>query len=207
MKKPERVTESPELRAALRTLAEMDRTQAAPPIVEEQLLTAFRAARGTRPGPGSPPRWIWAAGVAAALLVLALAGIRRSSPPLQVAHISAPAALPHAPAVVPPAGTAPAPTVAKVAAIPARTRVRRSIRMPVPPVAPPAPGEDNAFIPLPYAAQIAPGEALDVVRVQVPRSAMMRFGLPISADRAWEPIRADLVVGQDGMMRAIRFVR
>jgi hypothetical protein len=46
-----------------------------------------------------------------------------------------------------------------------------------------------------------------VVRVELPRSAMMAFGLPMNMDRADERIKADVVVGNDGLARAIRFVR
>ena len=207
MKGPEQVNQSPELRAALQSLAAVDRSRTASPAVEAHLLAAFRGAKGSAPEPASRrPRWIWAA-VAAALLVLALAGIRRSGLPARIVRTPPPAALPPAPVLVPPAAAAPEPKLARVVSRPARPRLRRSAPAPAPPAATAPAGEENEFIPLPFAAHIAPGEALDVVRVQVPRSAMMRFGLPVSADRAWEPVRADLVVGQDGMMRAIRFVR
>lgn len=46
-----------------------------------------------------------------------------------------------------------------------------------------------------------------VVRVELPRSALMSFGLPMNMDRADERIKADVVVGNDGLARAIRFVR
>jgi hypothetical protein len=54
---------------------------------------------------------------------------------------------------------------------------------------------------------IDPLDSAQVVRVELPRSAMMSFGLPINMDRADERIKADVVVGNDGMARAIRFVR
>ena len=50
-------------------------------------------------------------------------------------------------------------------------------------------------------------DSAQVVRVELPRSAMMSFGLPVNMDRADERIKADVVVGNDGMARAIRFVR
>ena len=96
------------------------------------------------------------------------------------------------------------------------TKVRKTVRRtaarpPVPEAAKRAENrvenDEGEFIPLPFAARLHPGEALDVVRVRVPRSTMMRFGLPVSAESAWDPVKADLVVGQDGMTRAIRFVR
>lgn len=56
------------------------------------------------------------------------------------------------------------------------------------------------------------GNALDLqdggqlVRVELPRSAMATFGLPMNMDRANERIKADVLVGTDGRARAIRFV-
>lgn len=50
-------------------------------------------------------------------------------------------------------------------------------------------------------------DSAQVVRVELPRSAMMSFGLPMNMDRADERIKADVVVGNDGVARAIRFVR
>ena len=46
-----------------------------------------------------------------------------------------------------------------------------------------------------------------LVRVQLPRSALMRFGLPVNMDRANERVKADVLLGSDGIARAIRFVR
>ena len=45
------------------------------------------------------------------------------------------------------------------------------------------------------------------MRVELPRSALMSFGLPMNMERAGERIKADVVVGEDGLARAIRFVR
>jgi Zn-finger nucleic acid-binding protein len=56
------------------------------------------------------------------------------------------------------------------------------------------------------------GNALDLqdggqlVRVELPRSALARFGLPMNMDRVDERIKADVLVGTDGLARAIRFV-
>jgi hypothetical protein len=46
-----------------------------------------------------------------------------------------------------------------------------------------------------------------VMRVELPRSALMSFGLPMDMERATERIKADVLVGNDGLARAIRFVR
>jgi len=59
---------------------------------------------------------------------------------------------------------------------------------------------------------VGSGNALDLqdggqlVRVELPRSALTKFGLPMNMDRADERIKADVLVGTDGLARAIRFV-
>lgn len=62
------------------------------------------------------------------------------------------------------------------------------------------------FLPLNYGAQ-APMESGEVIRVQMSRSALARFGLPVNVERADVPVKADLLVGEDGLAHAIRFVR
>ena len=46
-----------------------------------------------------------------------------------------------------------------------------------------------------------------LVRVELPRSALVRFGLPVNIDRANQRVKADVLVGADGLARAIRFVQ
>jgi hypothetical protein len=67
------------------------------------------------------------------------------------------------------------------------------------------PNEDG-FLPLPGAAQLAPAEDMDMVRVELPRSAMMQVGIEVSPDRAGEIVRADVMVGADGLARSVRFL-
>jgi hypothetical protein len=40
----------------------------------------------------------------------------------------------------------------------------------------------------------------------MPRSEMTRFGLPIAMEPGPERVMADVVLGEDGVARAIRFV-
>jgi hypothetical protein len=63
------------------------------------------------------------------------------------------------------------------------------------------------FIPLAQAAHFAPAEGGHVVRVEMPRSALVSFGLPVNFERAGGRVKADVLVGDDGIARAIRFVR
>jgi negative regulator of sigma E activity len=52
-----------------------------------------------------------------------------------------------------------------------------------------------------------PLESGQLVRVQVPRAALASLGLPLNAERGNEPVKADVLLGGDGLARAIRFVR
>lgn len=44
------------------------------------------------------------------------------------------------------------------------------------------------------------------VRVEMPRTVLAAYGLPVNVDRIDIPIQADLLIGDDGTARAIRFV-
>jgi hypothetical protein len=50
-------------------------------------------------------------------------------------------------------------------------------------------------------------ESGEVIRMEMPRSALIAFGLPVNVDRADTPVKAELLLGEDGMARAIRFLR
>ncbi len=65
---------------------------------------------------------------------------------------------------------------------------------------------EGGFIALPNARRPAPSEDVNVVRVEVPRSAMIALGFVVSPDRADERVQADVVLGSDGLARAVRFL-
>jgi len=52
-----------------------------------------------------------------------------------------------------------------------------------------------------------PFERGELLRVSLPASAMRGVGLPVSEDRLTDTVQADVLVGQEGLARAIRFVR
>jgi hypothetical protein len=60
------------------------------------------------------------------------------------------------------------------------------------------------FIPLSY--DPAPPGTTRVVRVQLPREALIAFGLPVNEDRTEDLVQADLLLDEDGLTRAVRFV-
>ena len=51
-----------------------------------------------------------------------------------------------------------------------------------------------------------PFERGEILRVNLPASAMQMVGLPVQEDRAMERVNADVLVGEEGLPRAIRFV-
>jgi hypothetical protein len=63
------------------------------------------------------------------------------------------------------------------------------------------------FIPVTYGGAANLAEGGRMVRVELPRSAMASFGLPVNMDRANEKVKADVLLGVDGLAHAIRFVR
>jgi len=63
------------------------------------------------------------------------------------------------------------------------------------------------FIPIGYANPASVQDGGQLVRIEMPRSAMARFGLPVNMDRFDERVKADVLVGVDGLARAIRFVQ
>ena len=71
---------------------------------------------------------------------------------------------------------------------------------------PGADSNDGDFIPLPNAEQVGDNEDVNVVRVEVPRSAMLAVGLPVNPEQASEMVEADVMLGSDGLARAVRFV-
>jgi hypothetical protein len=65
----------------------------------------------------------------------------------------------------------------------------------------------GGFLAIPYAAPFAPSEQIDVYRVELPRTVFAHYGLPVRAGNTEAPVPAEVAVGSDGVVRAIRFVR
>jgi hypothetical protein len=64
--------------------------------------------------------------------------------------------------------------------------------------------EDGEFIPLQYAEN--PSNSFQVVRVELGSSDLQQLGFPGVPEWENRPIKADIVVGEDGLPHAIRFV-
>lgn len=63
------------------------------------------------------------------------------------------------------------------------------------------------FFPLMNEQSSQPLESGQLIRVQMPRSALASFGLPVNYERTNIPVKADVLLADDGSARAIRFVR
>ena len=68
-------------------------------------------------------------------------------------------------------------------------------------------GEDEeAFVAVTDEEALSGLDAVQVVRMRLPREAVGRLGLALSGDFEQGPVEADVLVGQDGVPRAIRLV-
>lgn len=63
------------------------------------------------------------------------------------------------------------------------------------------------FFPVGYESTLNLQDGGQLMRVELPRLALARFGLPVNVNRANQKVKADVLVGVDGRARAIRFVQ
>lgn len=184
----------------------------APPRVEAELLMALRSQRHHQTK-SLPIRMQWLswhlAMVATAMLLIALAGFawmsfHRQPQPQQALMATAP---PTFPPSAPAPESVPEKELVATASKPVRlmtTRVlpRRSNHLPaIKPSEPSLP-----FYSLVEEGQMAPLESGRIVRIEVPASSLVKLGVPLTEKTLSQPVQADLLLGQDGLARAIRFV-
>jgi len=182
----------------LKALAEKDRELQAPPMVEAKLKAAFREKYGTKAQRRKRRAWLWipvaAAAAIAALVTVAM--LNRSKPDQHQALTPKPAdraVAVQAPQPMPEAvrqrETAPAIATARPA-------VQRHAQQPREVV--------TGFFPL---VEDAPpiSEGAELVRVNLPVSAMRDVGLPVREDRVNDRVQADVLMNY-GMATAVRFV-
>lgn len=150
--------------------------------------------------------WRFAVAVAAMLLVAILVGVTwqqstSKKPMPQARQLSVTAASP-TPEVDSNDGTSNAHEAMPLRAAVHRRSPRRSFRQPVAP-----PGEiATPFYSLVEDGALASVESGRIVRVEVPASTLIPFGVPLTAETSTQPVQADLLLGQDGLARAIRFL-
>jgi hypothetical protein len=183
-----------------------------PPAIKTALMAEFRRQQSVVPIRRSLPRWVAVAAIAAALLVALLfaRGGRRTQPVVAQVHYPAPVAPPAQAAAPEPAVR---PVVQAVDRTPHRARRRPAVHrtLPTPPAAlaeqAQAPEIATDFFEIPYVEPLRPDQRGDVFRIQMPRANMAVFGLPLSGGRLDARVTADVLMGEDGVARAIRFIR
>jgi hypothetical protein len=62
------------------------------------------------------------------------------------------------------------------------------------------------FFPVMQGGELIPLEGGQIVRVRMPRSNLIPLGIPFDQERASETIKADVLLSNDGLARAIRLV-
>lgn len=152
----------------------------------------FALVQRLKPKPRVAWQWATVAGFAAAAAVAAFFLVPRPTVkqvqaerhPLPVVDVPAPAVVP-----------------TLVAASRVKPRVRHVRNRPVPNDAP------EEFIGIPYAAPLDPRERAELVRVNVPLTALTAWGMSIGGADPNLRVNADLVLGEDGLARAVRLVR
>jgi hypothetical protein len=122
----------------------------------------------------------------------------RPSRSIELLLLAAAAAILAAIVVVPPRDgrlLAPAPSTVAAAVAPATTEA---------PAAAPA-GENGEFVSLSYGEDLRELDSLQVMSVELPRTALAALGWPADSAQAGS-VKAEVIVGHDGVARAIRFV-
>lgn len=218
-----RLADEAKLTRGLQFLAADMESLAAPDGVELKLREAFRARQVVvPPSVNSPRSRYWLVAVAAALLVVmgATAMWLGADAPQQAVADNSPqkqVGTPNTPAVA--AGpTDPQPPKEG----PGGNRTenngpKRQVPKPVRRPARRAPETQMAnhasneiatdFMPLGDANTLVLQDGGQIIRVRLPRSTLVRFGIPVNMDRSTENVKADVIVGVDGLARAIRFVQ
>jgi hypothetical protein len=191
----ERVASEIALTAALGRVRQRQEHVGAPQNVQAALMAAF-SSQHPKPRPFSKHLY-WAVPAAAALLFgIAMTRPRPVDPPRRA---SVPPLVETVVRTQPAQEVEPDPQPPLVTPAPRRTRPMRLA------AATPS-ARVTEFIPLRFGKPVESGEQIQVVRLQMRRSELMRLGLPVAPDAASAFIQADVLLGEDGMAKAIRFV-
>jgi hypothetical protein len=192
------LTEVESLDFALRQAAEESAELQAPPRLETLLLQEFRREKSATASRGV--RWQLAAFAVAAAVLLALGLTLHRQQLVTPGDVNSAQSSTHTAAQVPDnsATTTSATTApdgnAQASANSVRTAAYDDAEY------------ATAYMPLPYAYDPSELEGGAVVRVVLPRAALVSYGLPVEGMGVADHVTADMVVSQDGTPQAIRLV-
>ena len=179
-----RLGQARSLTAGLRALHTGQGEEGAPQRVEAMLRSAFLRNQWQIARTKTMRRWT-AVGIAAALLItggFASRRLWRSQVPAEIARTK-------------PAAKIPSPQISSPAVETQTAGARSDDEFPA------------DFQAYPAGGAIMPFESAEVVRVSLSGSALVAMGFPVDGDRAGDRFTADVLVGEDGLPRAIRFPR
>lgn len=214
------------LQASLRGLAAEVAAEEPPARLEESLRAAFRQQtvaplRGTTAAaPGAPlrrgwwlalaamllltvgwlsARWLYAAQVSVQRLVQDVPAVITPPPPLLVMEPRTSVKIEDAPPVsAPPRGNAQSNKGRRPHRAATVARAPQPTALPAEYV--------TEFFPVTRGGELIPLEGGQILRVQMPRSNLIPWGIPVNQERATETVKADVLVSHDGLARAIRLV-
>lgn len=181
-----RLAQAQVLASALEAVAQDSTDLGAPARLEPVLVSAFREHRRSLERKQHRQRrtrlrWLeWSALAAAAAVLLAIGAWNFSRPRVDGTKTN--------PSVV----TSPATSNANGAA-PVETAI--------------AEDSNSDFVPVPYGESLSSDDSGLVVRVSMTRSALGSLGYPVDEVHAGDVVQADLLVGEDGLPRAVRLVQ
>jgi hypothetical protein len=66
--------------------------------------------------------------------------------------------------------------------------------------------KESDFVVVPFVEPIGPNERAQLVRVNVPVGALVKWGLPVNGANPYQRVNAEVVRGEDGLARAVRFI-
>lgn len=218
----------------LQALANEVKGISAPVSLEAKMLAAFREQKNAKQvvniASRRPASNYWVAAIAALMILtfgfFILRGILNNRRPLQDAKLNskpetAPDAAvkelktPEAPTTGPAYVQAPAPPKLRPNYVAIKHQPKTSASNAIAtvgtaqnkPVSQPAAEVATDFFPIGFNSTPNLQEGGQLLRVELPRAAVARFGLPVNMDRAGERVKADVLVGADGLAQAIRFVQ
>jgi len=195
------------LTSGLQLLAEEMASHEAPPEIEQKLREALRARSVVVPMPVRrryTGYWV-ATGIAAVLLIaVSVIALRsRTDPPKPVSaqQTEQPRIKEEEPRQVL--------ETPKVEEVVAQKPRRRTVRRPANSAIANHVNREIAtdFMPLGYLNPATLQEGGQIIRVELPRSSLVNFGLPVNMNRYHEKVKADVLLGADGLAHAIRFVQ
>jgi len=189
-----RLSEAKALTESLRAVAATDAGEQAPDRVEEALLGYLRQRRRNRFARLWERKWVaTAAGVCLVAVGLAVWPRHRPEPARNNPQVITAPSIPATPRNL------------ERVEVAARTNMRTTSAAAAQAVPAAESGEYSGFIPLPYGEGAASLSGGQIVRVEVARSALASMGFPVTGATSDSYVDADVLIGEDGMARAIRF--